>query len=538
MIDYRPTCGLASLLHSGVNSSLRRTANEVTCPSVRAILLIYCTVTLVLTMAWPCEMQANEIAIVVPNEFADVEGPSGGSNLPGIGFRSQTIFSSEEFASLPESHRLITTIAFRPNASVTEPRTSNWGEALWSLSTTTRAPTDMSEVFSENHGPDQTVVYDGPLVLTTKATGPPDGPRGFDYVVALQTPFFYDPSQGNLAIDFTLPSGFTPSPLDDQAVRPDAWLVDFPLSDSTSGALRGNQLIMQLTFVPEPSTFAAISLGLAAILMWGGHWRRWRTHDSTKIPNGTNATTHHHRLVFPALFAVFVGMFIDGAQGETIVEDFSDGNIEDSDPLLWTTASARGSGSFGIDNGALFLEATPNTSIGVLTEDLDLSDMSVRAKMRFEPNSQWGGIQIRSSRSGSSGYNIWTTGDGTTIWLWEQGGRGEIANMFPPTAPGAERFTAQRDFFIQVDAIGDDVKIWAWNAENSMPETPLIEESLDTYDSGRVMLWVGDTGGPNSTRAFFDEVIISDVHIPEPSTLVLAVVAGLLSISSLRKLAR
>ena len=225
-----------------------------------------CIAALYLALICNCPARANEISIVVPNEFANVEGASGGSNLPGIGFRELTVFAGTEFDELPESHRLITALAFRPNASVTVPRTTNWGNAQLFLSTTMRDPDNLSSVFSENHGADKQAVFDGPLTLATRAEGPPEGPRRFDYSVKFHEPFFFDPTKGNLAIDFIVPSGMTPSLLDDQAVRTNSRLVDFPFSEQSTGTFTGNQLILQLTFVPEPSSVCFFVLGLTGIL--------------------------------------------------------------------------------------------------------------------------------------------------------------------------------------------------------------------------------------------------------------------------------
>ena len=222
--------------------------------------------TTLLVLLGPPSM-ATEISIVVPNEYENVEGNSGGSNLSGIGFRALTIFAASEFESLPDSNRYLKAIAFRPNVSIREPRTSNWGTTQWFLSTTSRSADDMSTLFSENHGSDKTTVFDGPLVLSTQATGPADGPRDFDYRFELERPFFYDPSRGNLVVDFIVPDGFSPALLDDQAVRQNAWLADFPLSGADSGSLRGNQLILELTFVPEPSGLLVLVLGTATLIV-------------------------------------------------------------------------------------------------------------------------------------------------------------------------------------------------------------------------------------------------------------------------------
>ena len=198
-----------------------------------------------------------EIQIVVPNGLENTEGDGSASpGFSGTGFRDQVAYSAAEFSGLPETHRVITGIAFRPDASITEPRTVDWGDTQWFLSTTTRDVDDMSDVFSENHGPNKSLVYEGPLILSTEATGPPEGPRGFDYSFDLQTPFLYDSNQGNLVVDMIVPAGYTPSLQDDhQYIGGRQQLVAFEPFDSPSANYVGSQeLILQFTFITEPST--------------------------------------------------------------------------------------------------------------------------------------------------------------------------------------------------------------------------------------------------------------------------------------------
>jgi hypothetical protein len=157
----------------------------------------------------------QEITIVVPNRLENVEGSHSGTEMDlgqlGIGFRVQYIYPFTEFGTLPETHRSITAIAFRPDVSVTEPRTVTLQDTQWFLSTSTTSPDDMSNVFSENHGDNRTEVYSGNLTLTTQATGPPEGPRGFDYRFDLQNPFLYDEKQENLVVEFIAPFGYSPA---------------------------------------------------------------------------------------------------------------------------------------------------------------------------------------------------------------------------------------------------------------------------------------------------------------------------------------
>lgn len=128
----------------------------------------------------------------------------------------------------------------------------------WYMSTTMRDANDTSLVFAENHGPDKTLVYDGSATMSTQATGSPGGPRDFDYTLDLQAPFFYDPSQGNLVIDFIFPSGFTPIGFeDDQVSGGYRYLAEIPYSGAETGFRLGVGPIMQFTFAADPSSSAA-----------------------------------------------------------------------------------------------------------------------------------------------------------------------------------------------------------------------------------------------------------------------------------------
>ncbi len=60
---------------------------------------------------------------------------------------------------------------------------------------------NLTTVFDDNHGPDKTLVYDGEVTYPLLGSGPAGGPKDFADGPTLQTPFFYDPSMGNLVIE-------------------------------------------------------------------------------------------------------------------------------------------------------------------------------------------------------------------------------------------------------------------------------------------------------------------------------------------------
>jgi hypothetical protein len=136
------------------------------------------------------------------------------------------------------------------------------------MSTTTRAVDSLSPVFAENIGVDETVVFSGSVSWSTFHQ-PSISPQFFDLRIDLQQPFFYQPSMGNLLIDFNVTNSLIQSQID-------AWNR---LGDSVSsvvgevGAASGTPSTLGLvtffdaTIVPEPSTYILISLGAAAFLM-------------------------------------------------------------------------------------------------------------------------------------------------------------------------------------------------------------------------------------------------------------------------------
>ncbi len=141
--------------------------------------------------------------IVVPNSLTAAEGNSNNASPFLIlgARRYQQVYNASEF-SLPDAPALITQIVFRPNAgaagyvfSLTVP------DAQIRLSTTAASADSLSGTFDDNLGADTAFVFSGPLIVSTRRTGPEAGPRDFDIVIDLKKPFLYDPSAGNLLLD-------------------------------------------------------------------------------------------------------------------------------------------------------------------------------------------------------------------------------------------------------------------------------------------------------------------------------------------------
>ncbi|HSG71783.1 MAG TPA: hypothetical protein VLA12_15285, partial [Planctomycetaceae bacterium] len=152
-----------------------------------------------------CAAHGDEV--VVPNSLESFEGNSENSFPFNIGvlssiglesMRCQQIYSADQFSSLTQPV-LITEIRFRPDGAFGLPFDSELPDVQISLSTSSASPDGLSLIFAENVGPDETIVHDGALHLSSSPTG--SAPFAFDIVIVLSTPFLYDPSQGNLLMD-------------------------------------------------------------------------------------------------------------------------------------------------------------------------------------------------------------------------------------------------------------------------------------------------------------------------------------------------
>ncbi len=158
--------------------------------------------------------EAASLFVVVPNGLTSSEGNIN-NGFPfninaGSSVRYQQVYAASDFSVLHEP-MLIKEIRFRPDAITGGPFNVTLHDIQINLSTTQRTPTSLSTIFADNIGPDDTVVVPrGTLTLSSSFTGPSGGPKAFDIVIRLTTPFLYDPSQGNLLLEVrNFVGGFT-----------------------------------------------------------------------------------------------------------------------------------------------------------------------------------------------------------------------------------------------------------------------------------------------------------------------------------------
>jgi hypothetical protein len=223
--------------------------------------------------------QAGAMPVVVPSADTNTEGnPNNGFpfNIGAFGLSSQRyqqVYLGSDFGlATPQS---ITQLLFRPDAGFGAPFSTTLSNVQINLSTTSKAPDALSSTFANNVGPDDKVVYSGPLPLSSSFTGPGGGPKAFDISVNLQNPFLYSPAAGNLLLDVRNFGGGTTTQFDAAFTQGDPVSRLFTLSSNGVNDLNGDVdtlgLVTEFNFgtpsvVPEPSTWSLLALGLAVAL--------------------------------------------------------------------------------------------------------------------------------------------------------------------------------------------------------------------------------------------------------------------------------
>jgi len=152
--------------------------------------------------------------LIAPAEWSSAFGDTGNlfpffSSRP---IRYQQVFRSTEFSRWNPGGGLIRAIAFRGHGPGI-PFAGAIPQLQVYLSTTSRDPDDLSSTFADNVGPDDTQVFSGPYQAQVTFNG---DPANFEVVITFSTPFFYDPSKGNLLLDVHNLQGGTELPPNDQ----------------------------------------------------------------------------------------------------------------------------------------------------------------------------------------------------------------------------------------------------------------------------------------------------------------------------------
>ncbi len=223
---------------------------------------------------------AIEPTVVVPNSARTTEGNSNNGypfDLGQTGLTSQRyqqVYAASQFGG----GGLITQIIFRPDAFAGQAFTSTLPDIQIDLSTTSAADDGLSSTYADNVGADDTVVFvRGALTLSSAFTGPPDGPKDFDIIITLTTPFLYNPALGNLLLDVRNYGGGTTTFFDAVFTTGDGVSRVYNQDvNSGTGSTDTEGLVTGFVIVPEPSSAALSLAGGGTLLAWFGVCRRRR----------------------------------------------------------------------------------------------------------------------------------------------------------------------------------------------------------------------------------------------------------------------
>ena len=208
--------------------------------------------------------RANAVIAVFPEEFATETGPDVLIPFEGNGSRQLTVYNSSLFLSTMPFGATITEIAFRMDEQNRSAFSATLPDIEVRMSTTSSTAPVLPLPFASSVGPDETTVFPRNSFQFTTA-GRETGPNPFDLRLSLAQPFFYDPRNGNLAIDLLNYRS---------ASRPLIIDAGLPASGSIqglAGAPNGMRLVaapvIQFTFqpIPEPDF---LSLFACATAFW------------------------------------------------------------------------------------------------------------------------------------------------------------------------------------------------------------------------------------------------------------------------------
>jgi len=209
--------------------------------------------------------------IVSPGADASVEGSSNNGYPFNLSFfdltsmRYQQVFNSSEFGAAG-GPMLITGIAFRPDTGGSA-FSSTLSSVRIDLSTTSVNASTLGSVFASNVGANNTVVFNGALSLSSAYTGPVGGPKNFDIVITLATPFLYNSANGNLLLDVRNFGGGGTTQFDSDVLPPTQRVWAGAVGDAAGTNVGDTGLITQFVYtaVPEPQILSLAALGLVAM---------------------------------------------------------------------------------------------------------------------------------------------------------------------------------------------------------------------------------------------------------------------------------
>lgn len=221
--------------------------------------------------------EVKALPIIVRNDLATTDGDTRFHTAPfnnAEASRYMQIYSASQFSTLsaPASITQITLRADQASAF-----TKDFSSVDIYLSTSRHSVSELSSIFSENIGADNTLVRSGPLTIASSSTLTAGTARVFDVSIPLSTPFTYDPSAGNLVLEIRNFSGGESGFLDGFR-DPTATITRLVFRDgsatATNGIVQSGGFVTEFTFATVPEPGSVVLCGVGALAIAGCGWRR------------------------------------------------------------------------------------------------------------------------------------------------------------------------------------------------------------------------------------------------------------------------
>src|SRR2546421_554804 len=175
-----------------------------------SLIAIWACVTTVLGQSQP----GFAVHFAAPSSFSNVDGNTYSFRGPAIDtpytIRYQQVYAASEFAYLTNfGGGWLFDIVFRGDATNGTQAGLEMPSVQVNVSTTQRGVDELRPVFSDNVGPDDTVVRSGRLSSLLIGGHDGGGPEEWVFLIGFSNIFFYNPTAGNLLLDVRVFQGNT-----------------------------------------------------------------------------------------------------------------------------------------------------------------------------------------------------------------------------------------------------------------------------------------------------------------------------------------
>ena len=217
-------------------------------------------------------------------------------------------------------------------------------------------------------------------------------------------------------------------------------------------------------------------------------------------------------------------------------DDFSDGSVTndvpvatDGTPVRWMEDPLNlSSTTLDASSGDLIMSTDGAFAVG-FAEQFNFANTSIRTQFRRINNTDVIGVGSRGSLTSINGYSAgFGSLGGMFISIVSDSGT-EVLKAVP-----TDLNPTDEEVILQFDAIDNTLKLWAWRPGEPMPPIPQVSVTDSVYTQGPISLFVGTQFGDRRKEGTFRYVHAADMHIPEPTTILLAMF-GLTSVCCYRR---